>query len=412
MQPGTVVQAVLSSPNILQPLQRFQPDYLQALQKGHKTQPLCGNVEGWGPLSPFRYDFTPCFLDVWISAVAIFGIVLGAGAVWYLLKRKIPSPVGRNWHFYTKLSVIAALVLTTALQASLQIEAFPDVWFGDFRFWTSILTLCSLGVIGAVQYLEHTRSRQPNGVVLFFWLLLLIAFGVKLRSLVAQDAFENRLPYFVTFCVSVALAAFEFVLEYFIPKKQSAYDALGHEDECPMEYADIFSIITFSWMTPMMKFGYRNFLTQDDLWNLRKRDTTKVTGAAMSDAWNTELERKNPSLWLAMFRAFGGPYFRGAVFKSLSDVLNFVQPQLLRLLITWVASYRTSDPQPVVRGVAIALSMFLTSVVQTACLHQYFQRAFETGMRIRSSLTAMIYTKSLKLSNEGKASKSTGDIGM
>jgi ABC-type bacteriocin/lantibiotic exporter with double-glycine peptidase domain len=54
--------------------------------------------------------------------------------------------------------------------------------------------------------------------------------------------------------------------------------------------------------------------------------------------------------------------------------------------------------------------MFAVSVGQTTALHQYFQRAFETGMRIKTALIAAIYGKALKLSNEGRASKSTGDI--
>ncbi len=69
----------------------------------HKTQPLCGNIEGWGPISSIRYDFTPCFLDVWISLVAVWGLVMGAGAVWYLLRRKDAQEVPKNWHFYAKL---------------------------------------------------------------------------------------------------------------------------------------------------------------------------------------------------------------------------------------------------------------------------------------------------------------------
>ena len=335
---------------------------------------------------------------------------MGSGAVWYLLKKRTPSPVAKNWHFYMKLTIIAALILTTALQASLQVGALPGIWYRDFRFWTSIITLGSLGAIGAVQYLEHWRSRQPNGVVLFFWLFLLIAFGVKLRSLIAQHAYSTRLPYFVTFCVSFALAALEFALEYLVPKKQSVYDALGDDDECPIEYADVFSILTFSWMTPMMKYGYREYLTQDDLWNLRKKDTTRVTGSVLEETWAIELEKKHPSLWVAMFRGFGGPYFRGTLIKTVSDTLAFVQPQLLRLLITFVDSYRGDNPQPLIRGAAIALAMFAVSVSQTVFLHQYFQRAFETGMRVRSALTAMIYAKSMRLSNEGRASKSTGDI--
>jgi ATP-binding cassette subfamily C (CFTR/MRP) protein 1 len=387
------------------------PDYLRALVEDQKAQPLCGNREGWGPLSPDRYDFTPCFLDVWIASVAVlFGLVMGSGAIWFLLRKKSPQDIKKDWHFYAKLSIIGALVTSTALQASLQIEALPGIWYGDFRFWTSVITVVSLGVIGTVQYLEHWRSRQPNGVVLFYWLLLLIAHGVKLRSLVSQEAFKNRLPYFITFTVSTGLVLLEFVLEYLVPKRQSAYDALGDEDECPAEYADVFSILTFSWMTPMMKYGYRNFLGQDDLWNLRKRDTTATTGRALQEAWESQSNKRRPSLWIAMFSAFGGPYLRGAIIKSGSDVLAFIQPQLLRLLISWVDSHRTENPQPIVRGVAIALCMFVVSVSQTAFLHQYFQRAFETGMRIRASLIAMIYSKSQRLSNEGRASKSTGDI--
>ncbi|KAL8772637.1 MAG: hypothetical protein Q9209_002298 [Squamulea sp. 1 TL-2023] len=405
----TVDQTVIS--NALHLNGPFFPDYLQAAHQGHQQQLLCGNIEGWGPISPFRYDFTPCFLDVWISSVAVFGIVLGPAAIWYLLKRREPSPVTKNWHFYAKLLVIAALILATTVQAGLQIKALPGIWFGDFRFWTSIITLFSLAIIACIQYLEHWRSRQPNGVVLFYWLLLLVVYGVKLRSLISQKSFENRLAYFVTFCITFGLAALEFVLEYFVPKKQSAYDALGDEDECPIEYADIFSRLTFGWMTPMMKFGYKDFLTQDDLWNLRNRDTTKAAGGALRDAWDIELEKKHPNLWIALFRAFGGPYYRATLIKSVSDALAFAQPQLLRLLITFIDSYRKGQQrQPVIRGAAIAIAMFVVSASQTVCLHQYFQRAFETGMRVKSSMIALIYSKSMKLSNEGRAAKSTGDI--
>ena len=162
----------------------------------------------------------------------------------------------------------------------------------------------------------------------------------------------------------------------------------------------------------MMKYGYKEYLTQEDLWNLRKRDTTKATGAVLAEVWADELEKKRPSLWIALFRGFGGPYFRGAIIKTLSDTLQFVQPQLLRLLISFVDSHQRGNPkpQPVIRGAAIAIAMFAVSVAQTVCLHQYFQRAFETGMRVKSSLTAMIYSKAMRLSNEGKATKSTGDI--
>jgi hypothetical protein len=84
----------------------FQPNlplqgYLSA--SSQSTQPLCGNSEGWGPLSPIRYDFTPCFLDVWITAVSVGAIAGGAATIWYLLKHCVQQDVKRNWHFWAKL---------------------------------------------------------------------------------------------------------------------------------------------------------------------------------------------------------------------------------------------------------------------------------------------------------------------
>ncbi|KAF2669154.1 multidrug resistance-associated protein 1 [Microthyrium microscopicum] len=375
-----------------------------------ESQPLCHDIEGWGPLSPFRWDFTPCFLDVWVSIVALFGIIFGVGALYYLHKKCPPQPVGKNWHFYAKLIVLGAYIANLALQAAIQVEYYRELVFGDFRFWSTILTIVATGFIFVIQYQEHWRLRNPNGVALFYWLFLIIALGVKLRSLVAQDMAHTHVAYFITFCVGFGLAVSEFVLEYFVPKKLSAYDALGDEFECPYEYADVFSIITFGWMSPLMKAGYHHFLTQDDLWNLRQRDQAKQTGISFNEAWDYELARKHPRLWIALAKAYGMPYLRGAIVKIPSDVLQFLQPQFLRLLITFVASYHTESSQPLARGMAISLVMFAISVTQTACLHQYFQRAFETGMRVRSGLTGAIYQKSMRLSNEGRASKTTGDI--
>ncbi|RMD42862.1 hypothetical protein DV735_g2276, partial [Chaetothyriales sp. CBS 134920] len=368
-------------------------------------------LAGWGPVSPTRFDLTPCFLDLGRVLVAAWGIIFGALALWYLLRRKTAQDVPKDWHFYTKLTVVVALIGNTAFQAVLQILAWPQTWMVDIRFYASAALLVSLGVVFAIHYFEHFRSRTPNGVLLFYWVFFILAYAAKLHSHVARQSYKSRLPTFVSLVVSLALALLEFVLEYFVPKQQSPYDALGASDECPAEYADIFSILTFSWLTPLMKFGYNHFLTADDLWNLRQRDTTRVTGDQLQAAWEIELKKKKPSLWIALIRAFGAPYMRAAGIKAISDCLAFIQPQLLRLLITFVESYRVgNEPQPAITGIAIVFGMFATSVCQTAALHQYFQRAFETGMRVKSSLTAAIYVKSLKLSNEARATQSTGDI--
>ncbi|KAK1756041.1 P-loop containing nucleoside triphosphate hydrolase protein [Echria macrotheca] len=385
--------------------------YLSSTSRDSK-QPLCGNEEGWGPLSPIRYDFTPCFLDVWVASVAVFGIVFGALAIWWLLRYKRPTAVSKDWHFWMKQSLLVLVIGDIATQLAFQIISYRDVWLGDFRVWTTAATILSLLVIFTIQWLEHSRLRNANGVVLFYWLFLLIAFAVKLRSLISQQLYVTEKPFFITYCIGFGLAIIEFAFEWLWPKKNNAYEALVDEAECPVEYATVFSLLTFSWMTPLMKHGYSQYLTEEDLWGLAKKDTTKVTGEAFNKAWEHELKhRKHPSLWIALFRAYGGPYMLASVFKAFNDLSAFTQPQLLRYLIAYADSYRPGqEPQPVIKGAAIALGMFAVAVFQTTMIHQYFQLSFVTGMRIKGGLTSSIYRKALKLSNEGRSSKTTGDI--
>jgi ATP-binding cassette, subfamily C (CFTR/MRP), member 1 len=238
--------------------------------------------------------------------------------------------------------------------------------------WTTALTIVSLFVIFAIQWLEHSRLRNANGVVLFYWLFLLISFTVKLRSLVSQQIYDSNLPYFVTYCVGFGLSLVEFLWEWLWPRRVSAYEALIDEEECPVEYATVFSLLTFSWMTPLMKFGYKQFLTEEDLWGLAKKDATRYTGEAFDKAWQYELKsRKNPSIWIALFRAYGGPYSMAAIFKIGNDIAQYLQPQLLRYLISFVDSYGGEKPQPIAKGAAIALAMFGIACFQTAMIVIY-----------------------------------------
>lgn len=49
------------------------------------------------------FYLTSCFVDVVVAVVAVWGSLAGLAALWMLLKKRIPQPVSKNWHFYTKL---------------------------------------------------------------------------------------------------------------------------------------------------------------------------------------------------------------------------------------------------------------------------------------------------------------------
>lgn len=83
---------------------------------------------------------------------------------------------------------------------------------------------------------------------------------------------------------------------------------------------------------------------------------------------------------------------------------------LLKKLMVWVTSYNSEYPEPAYRGVLIAIAMFITAICQTMFLHQYFQRCFSTGMRLRAALVTSIYQKTLVLSNASRQKSTVGEI--
>ncbi|RGP81156.1 multidrug resistance-associated 1 [Fusarium longipes] len=273
--------------------------------------------------------------------------------------------------------------------------------------------------------LDRSRSTLTpcflNLLILFVSFFGLIAGGPTIWRLARRNTHEaiqkhwpfwiKLVPDFIFVCFSLGLVFAKFLLAWAIPNQTSYVPLEGSENECPSNRATLFSILTFSWMTPMMKHGYKQYITEDDLWDLAKEDTARTTARTFQHAWiQQQASKEKASLWFALFRGFGAVYAQGPFFKGIADVLAILQPQLLRLFISFEASYRSPQQQPLNFGVAIALSIFAVSVAQSLCLHQCFQRLAQTGIKLKSALVSAIYRKSLVLSNEARGTKSTGDI--
>ena len=156
--------------------------------------------------------------------------------------------------------------------------------------------------------------------------------------------------------------------------------------ESPVLTANFYERLSFSWLTPMLSLGTRKYLGEEDMWSLPPDDSAEALSNRLDRAWQQQVQmvkegkKSKPSLKLAVFWAYGGPYFIAGMLKVAYDALNFLQPQLLRLLLRFVTSYGADDPMPPIAGYAITIMMFITSNVATSTLHQYFDRCFATSM--------------------------------
>ena len=84
------------------------------------------------------------------------------------------------------------------------------------------------------------------------------------------------------------------------------------------------------------------------------------------------------NLTIALFAAYGGPYAFAAGLKLIQDCLAFLQPQLLRWLLSYISAYQSARPDGIEQngapspfeGFAIAITMFVAAITQTIILHQ------------------------------------------
>ncbi|KAG1817496.1 P-loop containing nucleoside triphosphate hydrolase protein [Suillus subaureus] len=272
--------------------------------------------------------------------------------------------------------------------------------------WPYVLEPLALLASWILTRLNHRRTRSSSTILLLFWPCYSVGLAIWTRSVVQEEVSK------ALFVVLSKWAVELFSLPAYVLECVSPDDLVNDNTESPVVTANVYSIWSFAWLTPLMQKGSKEFITENDLPALLPRDESENLGNDLQSA----LE-KHSSVWVALFLSYGGPYVGAALLKLLQDSLAFLQPQLLRWLLAYISSYQSTKgmanllvgPSPL-EGYIVAVIMFMTSMAQSVVLHQYFQICFETGMRVRAGLVTAIYKKSLVLSSDERGSRASGDI--
>uniref|UniRef100_A0A8D0D9D9 ABC-type glutathione-S-conjugate transporter n=1 Tax=Sander lucioperca TaxID=283035 RepID=A0A8D0D9D9_SANLU len=277
-----------------------------------------------------------------------------------------------------------------------------------------------------IQY-ERLRGVQSSGVLFIFWFLSVLCAIVPFRSKILQASSQSEVTdklRFTTFYFYFGLVACELILCCFNEKPPLFSNVVTDPNPCPETTAGFLSTITFWWFTSMAIKGYKMPLETKDLWSLKERDSSKITVPKLLKEWEKELTKakspeevevllsnpkaasRQPSFLRALIRAFGPYFLIGSAYKLLQDVITFVNPQLLRMLILFTKQKGAPDWW----GYSLAFLMFFTAFLQTLILHQHFQYCFVTGMNVRTAVIGAIYRKALVITNAAKRSSTVGEV--
>ncbi|XP_034754338.1 canalicular multispecific organic anion transporter 1 [Etheostoma cragini] len=116
---------------------------------------------------------------------------------------------------------------------------------------------------------------------------------------------------------------------------------------------------------------------------------------------------EHPDSWLisTIYKTFKWILIESAFFKLLQDLLAFVSPQLLKLMI----SFTQDKSRFLWEGYVYAVLLLLVAILQSLFLQQYFQRCFVLGMKVRTAIIAAVYKKALKVSNDTRKESTVGE---
>ncbi|KAI4294946.1 hypothetical protein MLD38_040781 [Melastoma candidum] len=185
----------------------------------------------------------------------------------------------------------------------------------------------------------------------------------------------------------------------------------GGETVTPYSNANIFSILTFSWMSPLIAAGNKKTLDVEDVPQLDHRDS--VFGA--SEHFKSHL------LWAGSEANSGVTTFRlvkalllsewreilcTAIFVLIYTLANYVGPYLIDTFVQYLNGEHTFDNE----GYVLVAAFLIAKLVECLAQRHWFFRAQMVGMRSRAVLVAMIYEKGLTLSCQSKQGHTSGEI--
>lgn len=163
--------------------------------------------------------------------------------------------------------------------------------------------------------------------------------------------------------------------------------------------AGIFSLLTFSWLNPLLSLGYEKHLNIEDVPLLPPQDRgrevyKKFIGIRQKikseQAKNVRSESSDaPSIASSLVRTFWVFWVATGALKTMSVVAAYVGPYLIGDFVEFLSGGRGV----ITEGYWLVFWFFLGNVVKSMGERYYCLGIYRLSIRVRACLTATVYEK-------------------
>ncbi|XP_011811119.1 PREDICTED: ATP-binding cassette sub-family C member 9 [Colobus angolensis palliatus] len=181
-------------------------------------------------------------------------------------------------------------------------------------------------------------------------------------------------------------------------------------------FVNLLSKATYWWMNTLIITAHKKPIDLKAIGKLPIAMRAVTNYVCLKDAYEEQKKKvadhpnRTPSIWLAMYRAFGRPILLSSTFRYLADLLGFAGPLCISGIVQRVnetqnrtnnttgISETLSSKEFLENAYVLAVLLFLALILQRTFLQASYYVTIETGINLRGALLAMIYNKILRLS--------------
>ncbi|KAA8527046.1 hypothetical protein F0562_008725 [Nyssa sinensis] len=186
--------------------------------------------------------------------------------------------------------------------------------------------------------------------------------------------------------------------------------SIGGETVTPYSNANIFSILSFSWMGPLIAVGSKKTLDLEDVPQLAGLDSVKKAFPIFRNKLESDSGSSSGVTSLALVKALIFLTWREVLLTAflalLHTLASYVGPYLIDTFVQYLNGRREFKNE----GYLLVSAFFMGKIVECLAQRHWFFRLQQAGLRARAALVAMIYTKGLTLSSQSKQGNSSGEI--
>ncbi|RZB99916.1 ABC transporter C family member 3-like isoform X1 [Glycine soja] len=186
--------------------------------------------------------------------------------------------------------------------------------------------------------------------------------------------------------------------------------ARGNENLTWYSNAGFFSILTFSWISPLITLGNEKTLEHEDLPHLATDDSVAGIFPTLRNKLESECGSVRNVTTLKLVKVLFLSTWQGILLSGLLEFLyscaSYVGPFLIDILVQYLNGEHKFKNEGYVLAMAFVAAKLLECVSQRHCMFRFQQ----VGVSVQSKLVAMIYAKGLTLSCQSKEVRSTGEI--